>query len=67
MSDACAERNQREAADHVRSAFEANNNLSAAIRALANFADWEADDPRSTCLNVANYLEGGNRSRPYTL
>ena len=60
------EQNQRETADHVRSLFQANNKLSDAIRALAYWADWEADDPKSICLNVASYLEGGNRSVPYT-
>ena len=62
--DAYAEKNQRETAKHVLSIFEANKNLSDAIRALASYADWEADDPRLICLNVASYLEGGNANRP---
>jgi hypothetical protein len=62
-----AEQNQRETAEHVLSLFKANSKLSDALRALASYADWEADDPKSICLNVASYLEGGNRSRPYML
>lgn len=61
--DAYAEQNQRETAEHVHSIFKANNNLSDAIRALASYANWEADDPRLICLNVASYLEGGNANR----
>ena len=60
-----AEQNQRETADQVRQTFEANRNLSDAIRKLVDWAAWEADDPRSILLNVASYLEGGARSRPY--
>lgn len=60
-----AEKNQRETADQVRRTFEANRNLSDAIRKLADWADWEADDPCSILLNVASYLEGGACSRPY--
>ena len=60
------EQNQRETADHVRSLFQANNKLSDAVRALAYWANWEADDPKSICFNVANYLENASCSRPYT-
>jgi ferric-dicitrate binding protein FerR (iron transport regulator) len=49
-----AEQNQREAAAWIAKC----KDLPTAIEYLAVWADWEADDPKVICENIAKYLKG---------